>query len=80
MQPEQVGVALIQMPKPVADMLDHIGLPYGLTTEQTIRAIATVTVMLLQEHDARVEKFMNRVGDEAKRERESGLLLIGRSG
>ena len=75
--PREVGVLFQQIPKGLADAIDHYAAAWGLSAEQTIRAALTCLHMKLDAGDFDTVAFMRRVSEEAKRERERGLLLIG---
>lgn len=78
--PTEHGVILQTIPKGLADVVDHYAVRYELTSEQTIRAMATCFHMLHEQNHHDLMMFMRKVSDQAKREREASLILIGGNG
>jgi hypothetical protein len=74
---KEVGLIFQQVPKGLADAVDHYAALWDLSAEQMIRAALTCLHMKIEARDDDTVAFMQRVSEEAKRERDRALVLIG---
>lgn len=80
--PQEVGVVLMQVTKPVADMVDHYAAQWGIPSHDLIRMAISMIYVAVERRDPVVLDMLHRVSEANKRERdaEAGRLLIAQVG